>query len=171
MEQNEKKNECAAEQNKKKSKKKRGITIFAVLGLLVTLVQGGLKIHDFYSNRELRHFFGDSAQYITDLSAEEQAELLQLYNVRIPESATDAYISAFGKAVQNGNYAVYFIEFDEVKSYQAFYDANTHRDPSINQTTNSDDDMYLVYAERVLPKEEGKQQYAELFDDYSEKRK
>lgn len=73
--------------------------------------------------------------------------------------------------MQNGNYAVYFIEFDEVKSYQAFYDANTHRDPSINQTTNSDDDMYLVYAERVLPKDEGKQQYAEFFDDYSEKRK
>lgn len=158
------------EETEKKSKKKRGITIFTVLGLLVTLVQGGLKIHDFYKNKELRHFFGDSAQYITDLSAEEQAELVEMYNVRIPETATDAYISAFGKAVQNGNYAVYFIEFDDVKNYQAFYDANTHRDPSINQTTNSDDDMYLVYAERVLPKDEEKQKYAELFDAYSKKR-
>ena len=171
MEQTEKKKECATEQNEKKSRKKRGITIFTVLGLLVTLTQAGLKIHDFYKNREMRHFFGDSAQYITDLSAEEQAELLQIYNVRIPESEKDANISAFGKAEQNGNYCVCFIEFDGVDSFRAFYDANAHRDPSINHSTNSDDDMYLIYAERIMPKDEEKQHFSELFDSYSEKRK
>ncbi len=159
------------EENEKKSKKKRGITIFAVLGLLATLTQAGLKIHDFNKNHEMRHFFGDSAQYITDLSADEQAELLRIYNVKIPESEKDAYISAFGRAEQNGNYCVCFIEFDGVDSFHNFYYANTYREPSINQSTNSHDNMYLIYAERILPKDEEKQHFSELFDSYSEKRK
>ncbi len=171
MEQNEKKKECAMEQNKKKSRKKHVFGIFTVLSLLVTLVQGGLKIHDFYKNKDPRHFFGDSAQYITDLTAEEQAELLRIYNVRIPESEKDAYISAFGKAEQNGNYCVCFIEFDGVDSFHAFYDANTHRDPSINQPTNIKDETHLIYAERIIPRDEDKQKYSELFDAYCDKRK
>lgn len=161
------------EETEKKRKKKRGITIsiFTILGLIVTITQAGMKIHDFYKKREMQHFFGDSAQYITDLSADEQAELLQIYNVTIPESEKDAYISAFGKAEQNGNYCVCFIEFDGVDSYQAFYDANTHRDPSINQTTNIKGETHLIYAERILPRDKEKQKYSELFDSYSEKRK
>ncbi len=159
------------EETEKKSKKKRGFAVFTILSLLVTLTQAGVKIYEFCRNCELRHFYGDSAKYITDLSAEEQAELLQLYDVKIPDSEENARISAFGKAEQNGRYSVIFIEFDDVKDHQAFYDANTHREPSINQTTNSDDDMYLIYAERVLPKDEAQQKYAELFDACSEKRK
>lgn len=152
-------------------KKHRTIGIFTILSLLVTLTAAGFKIHDFYANRELRHFFGESAAYITDLSADEQAQLLAAYDVKIPASEKNAYISAFGKSEQNGKYSVCFIEFDGVDDYRAFYNANTHRAPSINQTTNSDDAMYLVYGERVLPKDENAKRFSDLFAQLSEQRK
>lgn len=155
-----------------KDKKKIVPAAFTILGLLVTVVQIVTKVNDYAANKELLHFFGESAQYITDLSTEEQAELLAVFDIVVPEKEDGAYISAFGKIDYNENYSVCFIEFDSVDSYQAFYDSNKHREPSNNQTTNDKGDIYLTYAERITPaSEEGKQNIAVLFEEYSEKRK
>ena len=157
--------EIAEEQKKKKSKKKTA-SVLAAIGLVVALIQGGIKIGNFYTNKEPMHYFGDTAQYIDGLTHQEQQVLLSAFDINVPAGETEAYIRYFGKKEFSGNYTAYFVEFDDVKSFDSFYSANVHREPSINQTIGAKEDIYLIYAVRVTPAEKEEQLIAHLYEEF-----
>lgn len=84
----------------------------------------------------LRHYFTSNVETITDLSEEEQKKLLELFQVVIPDTETEAYICSFQKGTDGHKICSYLIEFDGVKSYQDFYKANINRKISDNVTDN-----------------------------------
>lgn len=156
------------------TKKKNGVMkLLRFIGIAAMILGIGLKLYDFYANREMRHFFEDR-YCITELTKEEQSMVLSVFDVVIPENETTACISAFGKREE-----IYFIEFDSVKNNQNFYNANKHRigengisGLSVNETTNDNGDHYLTYAEYVFPHSEvEKQRIADLYSELSESRK
>lgn len=167
-------------------KKKIGLVISIISILIVLLIR--LTDKDIGSKNELKHFYNKTTD-ITDLSENEQAELLAVFNVVIPEEENTAYISAFKK--YDSHYDSYIIEFSEVKSYRAFYDANIHRidengygglsynqmlgltdkqlkEGYFSEKTDGVTDHYLTYSELVGPRDD--QTIAELFDELYSKR-
>lgn len=152
-------------------KKKTTIGIvLSVVGLAVTIIQIVTKVGNFMENKTPEHYFGDTAQYIEKLSEEEQETLLTFFDVVIPPEENEAYVVSFGQKDYNGNYRAYFIEIDGVKDTEAFYAANAHREPSVNQTTGTKADVYIVYAERISLIDKEKHYIAQLFDKYMEAR-
>lgn len=143
-----------------------GIIIF-LAGLIISVVQNVAKFNDFVENKGPAHYFGDTAEYITDLNGPQQELLLSAFDVKIPDSEPEAYIRFFGKKEFSGKYTAYFIEFDDVDNPENFYSANAHREPSINETTGVKDDILLVYAVRVTPAEHEEQIIAHLYDEFS----
>lgn len=170
-------------------KKKISLIISIISILIVLLIR--LTDKDISSKKELKHFYNKTTD-ITDLSENEQAELLAVFNVVIPEEESTAYISALKKCdTQYNSYFLYLIEFSEVKSYRAFYDANIHRidengygglsynqmlgltdkqlkEGYFSEKTDGVTDHYLTYSELVGPRDD--QTIAELFDELYSKR-
>ena len=154
-------------------KNNKTLVLLRFIGIAAMILGIGLKLYDFYANREMRHFFEDR-YCITELTKEEQSMVLSVFDVVIPENETTACISTFGKREE-----IYFIEFDSVKNNQNFYNANKHRigengitGLSVNETTNDNGDHCLTYAEYVFPHSEvEKQRIADLYSELSESRK
>ena len=82
---------------------------------------------------KLSYYSNSKKDCCYSLTEEEQNELLEAFNVIIPENERDAFIYSFGVAsfysdanARPEQYE-YFIEIDGVDDYFAFYEENSHR--------------------------------------------
>ncbi len=144
------------------------------------------------SPHRLSHYYKDNVEEITDLTTEEQQKLLEVFQIIIPDTETEAYICSFQKVSQGQNICPYLIEFDNVKSYENFYKANIDRKISDNVIDNislnqmygameqdgvddyynvgdGDTEHYLTYGLLIIKNEEN--EISALFEEYSSERK
>jgi len=149
------------------AKRRKVVTLLRFIGIAATIIGIGLKLYDFYANKELRHYF-ENANCITSLTSDEQDMILSAFDIVIPKEETDAFVSAFGKSKDY----IYFVEFDSVKNNQNFYASNIHRieengisGRSVNETTNDNGEFYLTYAENIFPRDNSEKQ--RIVDLYS----
>jgi len=155
-------------------KNNKTLILLRFIGIAAMILGIGLKLYDFYANKEIRHCF-KAEQSITELTAEEQNMILSAFNVVIPENETDAYISAFCRREEH----LYFIEFDLVNDNQNFFDANKDRTGgigkqglSVNEILNEKSGYYLTYAEYVFPSAPSEiHRIADLYSELLESRK
>ncbi len=82
---------------------------------------------------KLSYYANNKVDCCYSLTEEEQNELLEAFNVIIPENEKEAFIYSFGVASfysdSNGKSKQYeyYIEIDGVNDYFAFYERNSHR--------------------------------------------
>ena len=166
------------------------VSIVVAFGALLTVIRNALMSESYINySSQIKHFWDSGTEYITDLTAEEQAELLTAFNVVIPAEETEAYISAFGKYESEEYLHFYVIEFDSVNSYKAFYRIgengltglsdnqslaltdNQLENGYFSEPTDGKTDYYLTYTESVdLRFNEDKLHIAELYEEYLRKR-
>lgn len=155
------------EEIKQEKEKNTVVKFTAVAGVIILILFAILRLVDYIVSKEPEHYFGDKAQYVENISATEQEELLSAFFLVIPEEEEKAYIRYFGKMIFGDNYTVYFVEFDGVDNPEAFYAVNTNRQLWINQTAGVNENTYLTYAIKVLGEEQENHKYYKLFENYA----
>ena len=158
------------EEIKREKENNTVVKFTAIAGVIILILLAVLRLADYVVNKEPEHYFGDKAQYIENITATEQEELLSAFNLVIPDEEKKAYIRYFGKMTFSENYTVYFVEFDGTESFDAFYSVNPNRQLWVNQTAGVKEDTYLTYAIKVLGEEQENHKYYKLFEDYTSAR-
>lgn len=88
--------------------------------------------------------------FITDIDKTEQTEILEILNITIPESETEAFIYSFGYKEgksKNGSFT-FIVEIGGVRDHKAFFDKNSDKRflNQIESNSHYEDKNYIVYA-------------------------
>lgn len=153
-----------------------GISIAAILGILIYLLIG--KIADSFSKH---HFIAvnSNVDIISEFTQEEQNDILEAFDVVIPESESGARLASFMRNNRYGDLTGYVIEIDGVKDYGGFFSANSGRNmgASLNETdpreNKSPEYYYITYnegpASHIKVPDDVHERIAELFDEMYKK--
>ncbi len=97
--------------------------------------------------------FYDEDDCVCDFSGEESKELLQIFNITIPDNENNAYIHSLAR-VEGDNSVTFFLNIDGVADYGAFFAANSDiADKSVALTLSvnqifgcTESDYYVTYS-------------------------
>lgn len=127
------------------------IGIAAILGILICMLIG--KISESTSKHHLLQLKNDDDLIISKIFPDEQTKILDAFEVIIPDSEPEAFVSSFIRADRSGAVS-YAIEIDGVRDYDAFFSANSERSAgqSLNEKYLRDESRpekyYITYSER-----------------------
>lgn len=113
---------------------------------------------------KLSYYANNDADYCYSLTKEEQKEVLEAFNVIIPENEKEAYIYSFGMASYYPDFNgkpkqyEYFIEIDGVNNYFNFYEKNAHR-ANVNGTPDKSANEICDMDINFKPTKTGEQYY------------
>ena len=144
--------------------------IISIIFVIVFIVMG---IY-FLIRSMTQHHFHEAPEYmLSDLTAGEQAEILDVFDLRIPGNEEDAYVYSYSYGEVNDKLFVYTIEIAGVEDYEGFYQANPHQ-KSFNETTSNfrtDKSYYIVYKGSVdtAMKKDKHEKYSALYDKIYER--
>lgn len=149
--------------------KNKGTTVkfISVIGILLVVIAAVIRLVDYAFENKYEHYFGDKSQYIENITPEEQDKLLSAFHIVIPDEEKKAYIKYFGKMTFSENYNIYFVEFDGVESFDAFYSVNPNRQSWVNQTAGVKENIYLTYAIKILGDDQETEKLYRLFEECS----
>lgn len=98
--------------------------------------------------------FYDEDECVNIFSEEESEELLQIFNITIPDNENNAYIHSLAR-VEGDSSVTYFLNIDGVADYEAFFAANADVPDgsevltlSVNQIYGyTEADYYITYSQ------------------------
>ena len=118
--------------------------VFSVILIIVLIVIG---IYFLIRNMTQHHFHEAPKYMLSDLTVEEQSEILDVFGLIIPENEENAYVYSFSYGEIDERRFGYTIEIGGVEDYEGFYLANPQK-KSFNETTSNfrtDRSYYIVY--------------------------
>ncbi len=144
-----------------------------ILGIIFVIVFMIIGIWLLIRNMTQHHFHEAPEYMLSGLTAEEQADILDVFGLVIPEDEEKAYVYSFSYGEVNERLYGYTIEIAGVEDYEGFYAANPQQ-RSFNETTSNfrtDKSYYIVYKGSVDTAMEKHQheQYSKLYNKIYER--
>ncbi len=130
---------------------RKNILIVVFIALTFSVFSIVLNNHRTGQTKEKQGFslYRTGSERIYNLSEDEQKQVLEAFDVKIPENETNAYVYSFGKKIIGGNRKddvpshVYFMEIDKVNGYSAFYSHNFSRGEGNGFLPESDNELFI----------------------------
>lgn len=139
-----------------------------IISILIVIVFIVIGIYFFIKSMTQHHFHEAPKYMLSELTDEEQAEILDVFGLVIPGNEEKAYVYSFSYGEVNDRLFSYTIEIAEVEDYEGFYLANSQK-KSFNETTSNfrtDKSYYIVYKDSVdtLMEKNQHEKYSNLYN-------
>ncbi|MBQ4225510.1 MAG: hypothetical protein II664_04250 [Oscillospiraceae bacterium] len=144
--------------------------IISIIIVIIFMVMG---IYFLIRNMTQHHFHEAPEYMLSDLTDAEQAEILDVFDLRIPGNEEKAYVYSYSYGEVNDKLFAYTIEIAGVEDYEGFYLVNPHQ-KSFNETTSNfrtDRSYYIVYKGSVdtTMKKQQHEKYSALYNKIYER--
>ena len=145
--------------------------IISIILMIIFMIIG---VYLLISNMTQHHFHGAPKYMLSNLDDKEQAEILDAFDLTIPENEAKAYVYSFSYGAVDERLYSYTVEIAGVKDYEGFYAANRQQ-KSFNETTSNfrtDRSYYIVYKGSVDTMMEKNQhdKYSALYNKIQERK-